>query len=1669
MVITRQPVAGPSGSVMATAPVVELLDADGFNTTSTAAVTATILSPTTGGILGGATVNAVGGVATFSNLSLAGLVGTSYVLRFTSGSMTVDAAATSPTGPGSASQLMLTTAPVPGVSGAALGTQPVVAVQDSAGNTVTSSTAAVTVALVAGAGGTLGGTLTVNALNGVATFAGVTLAGVVGTPYTMRFSTVGLTAADATGVTVSSGFHTIGGANIEGAQATVPLADGSVLVAGDFTGNGSISFGTLLLTNRSSDTDGFVARMAADGSWLWATRFGGDAGDEVSNIAAFPDGSLVVVGRLGHTDDAGGTATFGDNTAPQQTVTLTSRVDGFVARINADGSWAWVRSITGDASAGADRVWGVATAADGSVVVGGEVVGTALVGGVTVAAESATTSRGWVGRLEGDNSAWRWVTPVAASERIGSVAIGSDGRILAAGRMRALAASRTSALVVQLTGTGTEVWRATSSETLAGSTQEVQAVVALADGGAVVAGAATTASNVVSLTPAATPLTFTVAGAGDGWVARLSASGQWQWLQPLSTSGTDDARTLSVLETDASGASGQSVLVGGRLGGPLAVGTLYSVSPRGGDSDAYVTELNLATGARLWTVRAGSAAANETPEAASHLSRRADGTAYAALRLQQGATQPMFIGNAGLAQTGAQSGQAVFAPLPVAGRLGWSDVASGAASAMAVARGEALTAVAGTAAAVSPQVVVLSSVGEPVSGVTVNFLVTSGGGSVATTSAVTNWQGRAGPGSWTLGTTAGPNALTATVAGLTGSPVTFSATGVTPATQVVLTTAPVGGASGAALATQPVVELRDGAGTLVTGDSTTVVTVSVAAGVGGSVGGTLTATAANGVATFSDVTLAGLAGTPYTLRFSAAGLAAADAPGVTVTPGVATQAVVTSMPVPGPSGAVMTTQPVVAIRDAQGNTVTSTPATTVTFSLIQGVGGTLSGPVAATTVNGVATFSGLVLAGVVGTGYTLRVTVPGYPSTDVPGIFVSGPGAPTQVSLSTAPVGGASGSALVVQPALTLRDSAGNIATGDSSTAIPVALVAGAGGSLGGTQTVTAVNGVVTFSGLTLAGVVGTGYTLRFSATGLTAVDAPGVTVVGPGPAAQLTVTTVPAGGASGTALTRQPAVTVRDAQGNTCITDNATLVTLALASGAGGTLGGVLSASSVNGVATFSGVTLAGVVGTGYTLRFSAAGLTAADAAGVTVSGPGTATQMAVQAGQGQTAPPNTAVPVAPAVVVRDAAGNGVPGIAVAFAVTSGGGVVVGATATTGAGGVATVDRWTLGAAPGAQTLTATVPGLVGSPVTITASAVGTPGVPPSLQVSPRDRALVVRWQAPPAAPETSPTAYVLQYRLQPDGPWLDGPALDAAQRTATLSGLTNGLRYDVRLATENLGGRSAWTALQAASPYRLDLRASEMTRLNSMATLVAIQWVYDGAGTPAFVIESIDVVGARVTRPVGSVTLFRQAAASGRYVVRVALAEDTAFENASNSVVLTVGAAERPATPTSLRVVVEGTRVTLAWTPNYTAGMPTETYLLVSGIPDPLPLGTGVSATFAEVPAGTYAVRVAAGNAVGLSAASSPVTLTVPGGCALPGTPAWVSVGLERDMGLVTWEMAATGGAPTDYVVLVEGIGAFRTGGARRITGRLPIGEYRIQVQAENACGVSAPSAVQVLQMAP
>ena len=266
---------------------------------------------------------------------------------------------------------------------------------------------------------------------------------------------------------------------------------------------------------------------------------------------------------------------------------------------------------------------------------------------------------------------------------------------------------------------------------------------------------------------------------------------------------------------------------------------------------------------------------------------------------------------------------------------------------------------------------VLDDEGGPAAGVTVQWSV-EGGGSVSPSAVPTGSDGLASV-TRVLGPDPGEQITRATVSGLQGSPVTFTATAVDGDSPVlVLATQPSGEAvSGAALAVQPAVQLQDGDGNDVAQEGLAV-TASLATG-SGTLGGTLTRTTdASGRATFTDLSITGPAGS-YTLRFAAPGVVAATSNAIQVTAsgGGSVVLITTNPPVGALDGEVFdpAAQPVIEVKDAGGAPVAGVQ---VTASLGSG-GGTLEGgTIAATDAQGVARFLDL---GIRGTGsHTLTFT-----------------------------------------------------------------------------------------------------------------------------------------------------------------------------------------------------------------------------------------------------------------------------------------------------------------------------------------------------------------------------------------------------------------------------------------------------------------------------------------------------------------------------------------------------------------------------------------------------------------------------------------------------------------------------------------------------------------------
>jgi hypothetical protein len=172
--------------------------------------------------------------------------------------------------------------------------------------------------------------------------------------------------------------------------------------------------------------------------------------------------------------------------------------------------------------------------------------------------------------------------------------------------------------------------------------------------------------------------------------------------------------------------------------------------------------------------------------------------------------------------------------------------------------------------------------------------------------------------------------------------------------------------------------------------------------------------------------------------------------------------------------------------------------------------------------------------------------------------------------------------------------------------------------------------------------------------------------------------------------------------------------VTFTVASGGGSITGGD-AVTDANGVARVASWTL----GTSSVNNSLAATLNGADGNPVVFSA--TAQQIAppivlfgppsaisIFAGDGQSAPANTAVPIRPAVKVTDADGKPVPGITVTFSMRSGGGSITGDQAVTDSTGIATIGSWTLGPG-GGNSIFATLANVTGSPLVFVATATTT------------------------------------------------------------------------------------------------------------------------------------------------------------------------------------------------------------------------------------------------------------------------------------------------------------------------------------------------------------------------
>ncbi|MDQ1466252.1 MAG: trimeric autotransporter adhesin, partial [Actinomycetota bacterium] len=168
----------------------------------------------------------------------------------------------------------------------------------------------------------------------------------------------------------------------------------------------------------------------------------------------------------------------------------------------------------------------------------------------------------------------------------------------------------------------------------------------------------------------------------------------------------------------------------------------------------------------------------------------------------------------------------------------------------------------------------------------------------------------------------GTYTLTASAAGLTHAVSSSVTITVGAATQLQFVTQADNALGGVAFATQPAVAVQDAGGNTVTGNTSTVTLALTVPGAA-----TLACTTANsraavaGVATFSGCKIDKT--NTYTLTATDAGLTSAVSSDVVISTGAAAKLAFTTQPGPSTGGIAFPVQPVVAVQDAAGNTVTT--------------------------------------------------------------------------------------------------------------------------------------------------------------------------------------------------------------------------------------------------------------------------------------------------------------------------------------------------------------------------------------------------------------------------------------------------------------------------------------------------------------------------------------------------------------------------------------------------------------------------------------------------------------------------------------------------------------------------------------------------------------------------
>lgn len=414
---------------------------------------------------------------------------------------------------------------------------------------------------------------------------------------------------------------------LRGGAGATPLAlaldgAGQPVVAGFFTG--TTAFGSSTFSS-AGGTDGFVARLSADGAWLGAVRAGGPAADRFNGLAVQPDGTAFVTGSFIQTAAFAGLPALATASG-----SATRDTDLLVARLSPANAWQWA---VGAGATNPDAGQGIVADAAGQLSVTGSFYDSLALGTTPqLRARSGTQGlasgqEAFVAQLDAANGAWQWSTRAGGASKDAGLALAADGsgNLYVGGYFSgtvdfadSLALPTLTArgdidlLLASLTPAGTWRWATQAGSTAPGvgsiriSDTEDQALTLAVDA----AGTRVSVGGIVGVSTklfGPDPATLRLTDAGvRGFVAQADA-GSGTWLNALSLptvgSSVQDVRGLALAADGSLHATGQfnnALLFGSaqRASAASRVPTLYAEASSN-QSSLFVVRLIPDTG--TWT------------------------------------------------------------------------------------------------------------------------------------------------------------------------------------------------------------------------------------------------------------------------------------------------------------------------------------------------------------------------------------------------------------------------------------------------------------------------------------------------------------------------------------------------------------------------------------------------------------------------------------------------------------------------------------------------------------------------------------------------------------------------------------------------------------------------------------------------------------------------------------------------------------------------------------------------------------------------------------------------------------------------------------------------------------------------------------------------------------